>query len=232
MTCKNRHFKLYQMIVCPQSPVVTAALSGGFELMSLMCAPFNTWCFSSTAETTDSHPNLRRRLPSTIKTTRRRRATSIATTTKCPKDPPASKRVTDEILYQIVSHLRVNTIADYYGIAKLAKLSTSKIELILKKRVGFLIIPQIIAEMSHAIRDSEIRSVIAPTTARYIEELASSQIIEAYGQRIQQLTQDLSAANEVIRKLEGERDLTAAQVRAVIQQLLSTSKCRNCKKDF
>ncbi|KAF5533443.1 speckle-type POZ [Fusarium mexicanum] len=37
-----------------------------------------------------------------------------------------------QTVYHIVSHLRVNAIADY-GIGKLAKLSTRKIELILRK---------------------------------------------------------------------------------------------------
>ncbi|KAI7765192.1 hypothetical protein LZL87_009721 [Fusarium oxysporum] len=31
LICKDRKFKLHQMIVCPQSPVITAALRGGFE---------------------------------------------------------------------------------------------------------------------------------------------------------------------------------------------------------
>lgn len=166
---------------------------------------------------------------------------------------PASQKIAAQTVYQIVSHLRVNAIADYYGIDKLAKLATRKIELILKKELDFHIIPQIIAEMSAANRDSEIRSVIASATARYIEELASSQvlrtidlehhltieILEACGKRIQKLVEDLSAANEanneykeVIRKLEGDRDLNAEKVRAIMQQVRLTSKCRNCKKEF
>lgn len=32
MVCKDREFKLHQMIVCPQSPVISAALNGGFEV--------------------------------------------------------------------------------------------------------------------------------------------------------------------------------------------------------
>ncbi|KAJ0144162.1 Uncharacterized protein HZ326_13030 [Fusarium oxysporum f. sp. albedinis] len=32
LLCKDREFKLHQMIVCPQSPVITAALRGGFEV--------------------------------------------------------------------------------------------------------------------------------------------------------------------------------------------------------
>ncbi|KAF5661823.1 speckle-type POZ [Fusarium circinatum] len=107
--------------------------------------------------------------------------------------------------------------------------------------------------MSTANRDSEIRSVIASATARYIEELASSQalraidlehqltieILEACGKRIQKVMEDLSAAHklqnqqkDVIHKLEEDRDFTATKLRVIFEQLKSTSKCRNCKKDF
>lgn len=164
--------------------------------------------------------------------------------------PPASRKIAAQTVYQIVSHLRVNAIADYYGIQKLAKLSTSKIELILKKEIDFHIIPQVIAEMSTANRDLEIRSVIATATARYIAELASTQalrtidlehqltieILESCGQRIQKFMEHFNTVQnqheEVVRKLNGDRDVTATKVRAIMQQLKNTPKCRNCKKDF
>ncbi|CZR40742.1 uncharacterized protein FPRO_10330 [Fusarium proliferatum ET1] len=62
-----------------------------------------------------------------------------------------------QIVYQIVSH---RSIANYYSIKKSAKLSTRKIELILKKELDFHIIPLVIT----ADRDSDIRSVIASAT--------------------------------------------------------------------
>ncbi|SCN96766.1 uncharacterized protein FFE2_08592 [Fusarium fujikuroi] len=48
--------------------------------------------------------------------------------------------IADQTVYQIVSHLYINAIADYYGIENLAKLSTRKIEHILKKELDFHII--------------------------------------------------------------------------------------------
>ncbi|KAF4438047.1 Speckle-type POZ [Fusarium acutatum] len=215
LRCKVREFKLHQMIVCPQSPVITAALNGGFEETTSKVITVNEF---------------------DVRTVRYR-------TVK-------RQKIADQTVYQIVPHLRVNAIADYYGIDKLVKLSTSKIELILKKEIDFHVIPQVIAEMSTANRDSEIRSVIASATARYIAELASTQalrtidledqltieILEACGKRVQKLMEHFSAVQnqhkEVMRKLEGDRDVTATKVRAIMQQLKNTPKCRNCKKDF
>ncbi|RBA18462.1 hypothetical protein FPRO05_10757 [Fusarium proliferatum] len=58
------------------------------------------------------------------------------------------------------SKIGQKAIANYYSIKKSAKLSTRKIELILKKELDFHIIPLVIT----ADRDSDIRSVIASAT--------------------------------------------------------------------
>ncbi|SCN81306.1 uncharacterized protein FFM5_02758 [Fusarium fujikuroi] len=262
MVCKDREFKLHQMIVCPQSPVISAALNGGFEETTSKVITVNEFSVRTVQYMVAFlygadyrlAPEPERKPAQHGQGEKREEGEIVSGDEELSKVlPPASQKIAAQTVYQIVSHLRVNAIADYYGIAKLAKLSTSKIENILKKEMDFHIIPQIIAEMSTANRDSEIRSVIASATARYIEELASSQvlrtidlehhltieILEACGKRIQKLVEDLSAANEasnkyqeVIRKLEGDRDLTATKVRAIMQQLNTTPKCRNCKKDF
>ncbi|KLO89442.1 uncharacterized protein LW93_1501 [Fusarium fujikuroi] len=262
MVCKDREFKLHQMIVCPQSPVISAALNGGFEETTSKVITVNEFSVRTVqymvaflyGSDYRLAPEPERKPAQHGQGEKREEGEIVSGDEELSKVlPPPSQKIAAQTVYQIVSHLRVNAIADYYGIAKLAKLSTSKIENILKKEMDFHIIPQIIAEMSTANRDAEIRSVIASATARYIEELASSQvlrtidlehhltieILEACGKRIQKLVEDLSAANEasnkyqeVIRKLEGDRDLTATKVRAIMQQLNTTPKCRNCKKDF
>ncbi|QGI79891.1 hypothetical protein CEK25_006620 [Fusarium fujikuroi] len=259
MVCKDREFKLHQMIVCPQSPVISAALNGGFEETTSKVITVNEFSVRTVQYMVAFlygadyrlAPEPERKPAQHDQGEKREEGEIVSGDDELSKAlPPASQKIATQTVYQIVSHLRVNAVADYYGIAKLAKLSTSKIENILKKEMDFHIIPQIIAEMSTANRDSEIRSVIASATARYIEELASSQvlrtidlehhltieILEACGKRIQKLVEDLSAVEkqqeEVIRKLEGDRDLTATKVRAIMQQLNTTPKCRNCKKDF
>ncbi|KAF5603651.1 speckle-type POZ [Fusarium pseudocircinatum] len=81
-------------------------------------------------------------------------------------DPQASQK--------IGSRLHVNAIADYYGIEELAKLSTSKFEVILKQ-LDFLIIPQVTVEISTANRDSETRYLtMLATTSRARSQFESN----------------------------------------------------------
>nr|RBQ89574.1 hypothetical protein FVER53263_05706 [Fusarium verticillioides] len=206
LRCKDREFKLHQMIVCPQSPVISAALNGGFEETTSKVIAVNEFDLRTVRYMVNFLYSADYRLaphPETkpAKDENREEGEVVGDEDKTPKDGQASQKISDQTAYQIVSHLRVNAIADYYGIEKLAKLSTSKIESILKKEVDFHIIPEVIAEMSAANRDLEIRSVIATATARYIAELASTQalrtidlehqltieILEACGKRVQKL---------------------------------------------
>ncbi|KLP04774.1 uncharacterized protein Y057_6527 [Fusarium fujikuroi] len=259
MVCKDREFKLHQMIVCPQSPVISAALNGGFEETTSKVITVNEFSVRTVQYMVAFlygadyrlAPEPERKPAQHDQGEKREEGEIVSGDDELSKAlPPASQKIATQTVYQIVSHLRVNAVADYYGIAKLAKLSTSKIENILKKEMDFHIIPQVIAEMSTANRDFEIRSVIATATARYIAELASTQalrtidlehqltieILEACGQRIQKPMEHFSTVQnqheKVVRKLNGDRDVTAAKVRAIMQQLKNTPKCRNCKKDF
>ncbi|QKD50634.1 uncharacterized protein FOBCDRAFT_270436 [Fusarium oxysporum Fo47] len=149
-----------------------------------------------------------------------------------PKDPRAPQKIRDKT----ISHLRFNDIADYYNIKKLAKLSTGKIDLILKKEVDFFIIPRIIDEMSTSNRDAVLRSLIVSATARYIEELTSSQvlptidlehhvtieILEACGERIQQLINAVIA-----RRNSGatSRSLLSVLAREVLMFFVAQAVC-------
>ncbi|KAF5671939.1 speckle-type POZ [Fusarium denticulatum] len=258
LRCKDREFKLHQMIVCPQSPVISAALNGGFEESTSRVITVNEFDVRTVQYMVGFLYSADYRLaPEPEKQPaqgeKREEGEIVSDDDNMTESSRALQRIADETVYKIVSHLRVNAIADYYGIAKLAKLSTRRIDFLLKSKADFSVIPQTIAEMATANRDPETRSVIASATARYIEELTASralqtidlehqltiEILEACGTRIQKLVEDLSAANEVnnkhketIRKLEGDRDLAAEKVRNVMQQVHLTTKCRNCKKDF
>ncbi|KAF4955665.1 hypothetical protein FGADI_4358 [Fusarium gaditjirri] len=261
LICQDSEFKLHQMIVCPQSPVISAALRGGFEEATSKVITVNNFDVSTvqymvTFLYTGDYkltPEPEKKAPQQDHDDKREEGEIVSDDEKMSQYPREPQKVGDKTVYQIASHLRVNAIADYYNIDKLAKLSTGKINLILKKEVDFFIIPQIIAEMNTANRDSELRSLIASATARYIEELASSQvlrtidlehhltieILEACGQRIQQLMEDLSAAHkmkghykEAEHKQEQAKNVLLAKFRTVSQQLQNTPKCRNCKKDF
>ncbi|KAH7171694.1 hypothetical protein DER46DRAFT_656342 [Fusarium sp. MPI-SDFR-AT-0072] len=256
LICKDRKFELHQMIVCPQSSVIAAALRGGFEIITVnefdVVTVQNMVTFLYTGDYKLA-PEPEKKPAQHDHDEKREDGEIDSDEDKMSEDTRASQKIGDKTAEQIISHLRVNAIADYYNIEKLAKLSTGKIDLILKKEVDFFIIPQIIDEMSTSNRDAELRSLIASATARYIEELTSSQvlrtidlehhltieILEACGERIQQLMEDLSGAHGLKNQYKHAKDLhergqnlTVAKVRSVIEQLKNTPKCRNCKREF
>ncbi|EWG44709.1 hypothetical protein FVEG_05706 [Fusarium verticillioides 7600] len=256
--CKDREFKLHQMIVCPQSPVISAALNGGFEEATSKIITINEFDVRTVQYMVGFLYGADYRLApepekKPAEDSKREEGEIVTDEERMAEASRELQRIANQTVYKIVSHLRVNAIADYYGIQKLANLSTRRIAFLFKSNTDFSVIPQVIAEMATANRDPETRSVIASATAQHIEELAASQalqtidlehqltieILEACGKRIQKLVEDLSAANEVnnkhnetIRKLEGDRDLAAQKVTNIMQQVGSTTKCRNCKNHF
>ncbi|KAF5589509.1 speckle-type POZ [Fusarium pseudoanthophilum] len=261
LVCKDQEFKLHQVIVCPQSPVISAALNSGFEETTSKVIKVNEFdvptvqsmvTFLYTAEY-EIAPEPEKATAQHDHDEKKDEGEIASDDGKMSEDPRAPQEIGEKSVYQIVSHLRVNAIADYYGIEKLVKLSTSKIQAILQGHLDFVIIPQVIAEMSIANRDAQIRSVVARATARYIQQLASSQllrtidlehhltieILEACGARVQRLQEDYRAAHTLKDKLQTEnieRERTryrlVAKAKNLFALLKSTTKCRNCKKEF
>ncbi|KAF5548527.1 speckle-type POZ [Fusarium napiforme] len=261
LVCKDQEFKLHQVIVCPQSPVISAALHSGFEETTSKVIKVNEFdvptvqsmvTFLYTADY-EIAPEPEKTTAQHDRDEKKEEGEIASDDGRMSEDPRVPQEVGEKNVYQIVSHLRVNAIADYYGIEKLVKLSTSKVQAILQGHLDFVIIPQVIAELSTANRDAEIRSVVATATARYIQKLASSQLLrtidlehhltieifEACGARIKELLGDLRATSVLKNKYQKERTEHATvrvrlveKVKDLITRLKSTTKCRNCKKEF
>ncbi|EXK82832.1 hypothetical protein FOQG_12801 [Fusarium oxysporum f. sp. raphani 54005] len=235
LICKDREFKLHQVIVCPQSPVISAALHSGFEEATSKVVTVNEFDVATVQSmVTFLYTGDYELAPETEKLVQ-------------DKDrDEKSEDGEDKTAEKIISQLRVNAIADYYNIAKLGKLSTSKIEAILRDDLNFLIIPQVIQEMSISNRDADLRSLIASATAKYIEELTSSQvlraldlehnlaieILEACGRRIQELVEDASTARELQKIRERVSTLSIVKISSAIDLLKKTNRCRHCNNLF
>ncbi|EXK40912.1 hypothetical protein FOMG_04479 [Fusarium oxysporum f. sp. melonis 26406] len=261
LICKDREFKLHQVIVCPQSPVISAALHSGFEETTSKVVTVNEFDVATVQSmVTFLYTGDYKLAPETEKPVqvkdgdeKSEEGEIDSEDDNMSKDSPASQKIEDKTAEKILSHLRVNAIADYYNIEKLAKHSTSKIYTILQDDLDFLILPKIIEEMSTTTRDADLRSLIAKATAKYIGELTSLQvlrtlelehnlaidILEAYGKRIQPLLEDLSAARVLQNSYKQARNvqqrhknLTVAKIRSVLELLENTTKCRNCNKEF
>ncbi|KAF9768829.1 hypothetical protein IL306_013816 [Fusarium sp. DS 682] len=111
----------------------------------------------------------------------------------------------------LLSHLRVNAIADYYDIQSLARLVNSKILSILEKSQDAEMFPRFIQEASTSTRDAALHSIIASTTANRMEELTGPQtflnmelerilameILRACGTRIRELQSQLKNAQRL-----------------------------------
>ncbi|SCO82805.1 uncharacterized protein FRV6_07018 [Fusarium oxysporum] len=153
LICKDREFKLHQVIVCPQSPVISAALRSGFEETTSKVVNVNEFDVATVQSmVTFLYTGDYELAPETEKPVQVKDRDEKSEDGEVHSDQDkisvdsfaSSKETEDKTAEKIISHLRVNAIADYYSIAKLGKLSTSMIEAILRDDLNSLIIPQVI----------------------------------------------------------------------------------------
>ncbi|PNP82175.1 hypothetical protein FNYG_04364 [Fusarium nygamai] len=282
LVCKGREFKLHQVIVCPQSPVISAALHSGFAETTSKTVTVNEFDVATVQSMVDFlYTGDYGLAPESEKAAgvkdddknsddgdgKSEDGSEDSENSedseagddendpsedhsddddKMSEDSSATEEREDDTAFKILFHLRVNAIADYYNIEKLGKISTSKIEAILRGDLDFMVIPQVIQEMSISNRDADLRSLIAKATAKYIEELTSSEvlrtldleheltveILEACGRRIQELVETTSAARSSQERQGRITTLSASKISKAIGLLKKTKSCRNCSLGF
>ncbi|KAF9770561.1 hypothetical protein IL306_011869 [Fusarium sp. DS 682] len=232
LICKGREFKLHKVIVCPQSPVLNAALCGSFQeaIMSIITvSEFDVATvqhmitFVYTGDYDLETQVEQDRDEQTQAEASRLEEGEVSETSHAPAQ--------DKTAANLLSHLRVNAIADYYNIPSLAKLAISKIQTILEEDINFEIIPQVIQEMRTSNRDTDLRTIIASATAKYIEELTSShalatveldhtlaiEILDACGKRIQKLLEEIMLSESRVSEHKKQQEI-AMQLREVAVQ--------------
>ncbi|KAF5022190.1 hypothetical protein F66182_5777 [Fusarium sp. NRRL 66182] len=227
-------FKLHQVIVCPQSPVLTAALCGGFQeakSKTVVVNEFDTctvkhmisflytgeYQISSSSEdeiTPDNEEMEPEAAPYTDEA--EPDAGSNAEEIEHETDSVSGSSVSSQeeennnIIDTLLSHLRVNAIADYYDIKGLAQFSNSKIQTILEQGQDADVYLGILPELSTSNRDASLNTIIATSMVDSIDELADSEefqkmelehrlameIIRACSNQINRLELQLSSAQE------------------------------------
>jgi hypothetical protein len=159
----------------------------------------------------------------------------------------------NETTKDLLAHLRVNAIADYYNVQSLTEYANSKIRAILEEGKDAKVFPQVIQELSASNRDPDIYSIIASAAVAHIEELCElkafqelklehnlfTEIFRACSERIQTLQRRLDVAQQNVVIYQELRDDERRGKESVIKQmdksvelLKQTYGCRHCAKGF
>ncbi|KAF4333139.1 speckle-type POZ [Fusarium beomiforme] len=195
LVCEGREFKLHQAIVCPQSPVIMAALGGGFQestskiitvnefdvsIVEYMIGFLYTGDYKLEAQAKEEpiHASDQDRHE-------QEHVEGVEAEEETISEPGDFEEQGKRMTTSIVSHLRIHAIADYYNIKSLAKLATSKVKAKIKNNFCCKIFPDIIQEMSAFNRDSDLRSVIISAMVDTLPQLI-------YCQEFQRLDLDQS----------------------------------------
>ncbi|KAG8677667.1 hypothetical protein FPOAC2_03798 [Fusarium poae] len=249
LVCKDREYKLHQVIVCPQSSVITAALSGGFKEATTKVLTVNefdvfTVHYMIAFLYVGQYAICSERAPKSDDGNNQNDTEESKYYIKKPEE---------ENVDDLISHLRVNAIADYYNIEKLAKLSTSKIKAFLDKGQSAEVFPRIIQEVSTSNRDPDIHSIVASAAVTHIERLCdleafqdmdldgnlTMEMFRAYTKKIKELERRLDDAQQNVVTYQQLRDDEIKAKEFVIKRmdmsvelLSNTEECRNCQENF
>lgn len=170
---------------------------------------------------------------------------------QCSSAP--SELAEDETVEDLLAHLRVNAIADYYDIQNLTQYANSKIRAILEEGQDAKVFPQVIQELSASNRDPDIHSIIASAAVACIggfcelkafqdvklEHSLFTEILHACSERIQTLQRQLDVAQHNVVIYQELRDDERRGKESVIKQidrsmdlLKQTYGSRHCAKGF
>ncbi|KAK7582887.1 hypothetical protein V3481_012183 [Fusarium oxysporum f. sp. vasinfectum] len=144
-----------------------------------------------------------------------------------------SELAEDEPVEDLLSHLRINAVADYYNIQNLAQLANSQFRVILEKGQNANVFPRVIQEILTSDRDPDVRSIIASAATTCVEELSelqafqevelehnlSMEILRASSQRIQTLQHRLDVAQQNAAIYRGFRGDEARMKTSFIEQI-------------
>ncbi|KAM0289595.1 hypothetical protein ACHAO9_005877 [Fusarium lateritium] len=121
LVCDGHEFKLHQVLVCPQSPVIAAALCGGFEEAASKIITVNEFDISTVRYMisflyTGGYRVETESEGSPIPCDEQFQDEADSSSQPCSESEAMENENADTIL----SHLRVNAIADYYNVENLA----------------------------------------------------------------------------------------------------------------
>ncbi|KAJ4245757.1 hypothetical protein NW762_013881 [Fusarium torreyae] len=256
LTCEAQSFKLHRVIVCPKSPVITRALEGNFEVGSLSTLSRTTVSSSEGQEATSKVIRVEQFDLATV--TRmiiflytgdyefEPPCKDSKTSPDQSKDSsPTASKTEDDTGIELLGHLRMNSIADYYDIESLVKCANSKILPLLDTSQTALL-PQLLQEVSTSTSDKAVQSMIASSVASRIEDIvelpglsmtnsSSSILIEILmicGRRVRDLEARLQDTESLLETKRIERYRLARSLRGCLSVVNNTSGCGRCGTKF
>ncbi|EHK24280.1 uncharacterized protein TRIVIDRAFT_54366 [Trichoderma virens Gv29-8] len=220
LVCQGKEFKIHKVVACPQSPVFSAAVSGEFK--ESQTGVIEIELFDS--ETV-------------------RRMVEFLYTGNYDCNQPQEQN-TDTL-----THVRVNAIADYYGIHRLTLLANQKIQQVYQDKWNAKAFLASTREALDNTGDKKLHSVMALLAAQHLEELmASSKMADLVGDFAAEVLRYHALKFEATKQEQHQKaavlattqaaEAKTARVIANIDRLVTTmcdrEYCRNtaCEMEF
>lgn len=184
LVCQGQEFKVHKAIVCTQSPVLAAALNGGFQEAATDTININEFDAGTVKRMVvfmygeDYGDDAKERgLENVLEPENAEvgivnqdgdESSSLPTST--PPNPllPTTLPTTTEIL---LHHVKVNAIADYYDMPPLKQLANAKIQNILETNWSANNFSDVVKEAFNSTSDTALHEIITSTAIAHIEEL-------------------------------------------------------------
>ena len=169
----------------------------------------------------------------------------ITSVDKSEPSPILSRGDGDDIFETLLSHLRVNAIADYFNIQNLVGYANSNILLILQSCEAPGIFLHFAQEVSRSTGDTALHSILESTLANCLEDLTDLDfkdvelgstlvvgVLRASGTRIRELQAQISTLQSVTatESLRNARIIT--NIDNCVKMAKRTKECRNCNTEF
>ncbi|KAJ4113237.1 hypothetical protein NW768_011513 [Fusarium equiseti] len=266
LVCEGQEFRLHQAVVCPQSCVFDAALCGRFEEATTKIITVKEFdlatvkrlvSFFYTGDYDGEPPEESAQDEDAIVTDADADADADADNEQ--NDPQGSgdeaggdsdlrkalDEATNRYTLMLLSHLKVNAIADYYDIPGLRDLAESKLRNILK--VIETVLPRLLQEVSSSGAHANLNSLIAKAVAEAddasqllkqnnnwlkLDPELYTEIIVACSREMGILRKELRLSKERYGKEIACRAAITKAMEICIAKLNGTQKCRHCDEKF
>ncbi|RYC56136.1 hypothetical protein CHU98_g10073 [Xylaria longipes] len=175
LVCQGTELRVHKGIICVQSPVIATALKSKFKEAetNIMEVDFDLTTLECMLQYMYTG-NYKEEPAEHVRLQRVQSAESVQITSTNGKGE--EKSVTTTVSEALVYHVRVNSIADYYGVIGLAQLSAKRIETLLNERWSSDTFCNRIEEAMGSTGDKNLREVIVHAAASNVSELVSKDI--------------------------------------------------------